>query len=111
PAANSSAPQYGEVPVGPDGKPTPLSLEQIVHMVLDNNNIVRIQQLEILKSDTDLMKEESRYSPKVGAAYEGVEKQDKTTPSSIFQGDHITQDKYSAYINKLFSTGTYFQVE
>ncbi|MBL8018647.1 MAG: TolC family protein [Leptospirales bacterium] len=110
-ASPSSPAPYGKLPVGPDGKPLPLSLEQIVKMVLENNNLVRIQQLEILKSDTDLMKDESKYAPKIGGAYEGYQKKDKTTPGTLFSGDRVYQDKYSAYVNKLFSSGTYFQIE
>lgn len=104
-------PRYATIPLGPDGKPARLTLEQIVRMVLDNNNLVRIQQLEILKADTELLKEDAKYAPKVGASYEGYEKRDKATASTIFSGDKINQDTYKAYINKLFSTGTYFQLE
>ncbi len=108
----TSAPEhYGSVPMGPDGKPLPLSMEQIVKMVLENNNLVRIQQLEILKSDTDLMKDESKYAPKIGGSYEGYEKRDKPQSSTLFSGDKVFQDKYTAYANKLFSTGTYFEVQ
>lgn len=109
PAART--PQYATVPVGPDGKPARLSLEEIVRMVLENNNLVRIQQLEILKADTELLKEDAKYAPKIGASYEGYEKREKPTASTIFSGDKINQDTYKAYVNKLFSSGTYFQLE
>ncbi len=108
---NNAQATYSKVPTGPDGKPLPLTMEQIVKMVLENNNLVRIQQLEILKSDTDIMKDESKYAPKIGASYEGYEKLDKSSASTIFSGDKVNQDKYTAYMNKLFSSGTYFQVE
>ncbi|HSG70527.1 MAG TPA: hypothetical protein VLA12_08940, partial [Planctomycetaceae bacterium] len=54
---------YGSVPLDEQGKPLPLSMEQTIRLVLDNNNQVRIQQLEIIKSDTDLLKDEARYAP------------------------------------------------
>ncbi|MEQ9363311.1 MAG: hypothetical protein RIF32_03655, partial [Leptospirales bacterium] len=43
--------RYGKVPVDENGKPIPLSMEGTIRLVLENNNQVRIQQLEILKSD------------------------------------------------------------
>jgi len=108
--APAGTPAFLEVPIGPDGKPQALSIEQTIRIVLSNNNAVRLQQLEILKSDTDLLKNESPYTPVVGFSYQGSERTDKLLPSTIFSGTVINQDVYTAYLNKLFSTGTYFQV-
>lgn len=109
---NSNSPTtYAKIPLDENGKPKALTMEETVHMVLDNNTLVRIQQLEILKSDTDLLKEESKYAPVIDGGYEGYVKKDKETAGAIFTGTQSTQDKYYAGISKLFETGTYFRTE
>lgn len=110
PAENASSENYATIPLDSEGKPLPLTLDQVVHLVLDNNRTVQLQQLEIIKSDTDLMKENSKYAPVLGFSYQGYEKQDKLTPLSYFQGTKLNQDTYETTISKLFSSGTYFQV-
>lgn len=103
--------RYSDIPRDADGNPLPLTMEETVRLVLDNNNAVRLQQLEILQADTELARDLAQYAPTIGAAYEGMESREKPTPSTLFSGDRMTTDRYSAYINKLFRTGTYFQVE
>ncbi len=102
---------YGNIPLDANGQPLPLTLKGVVHLVLDNNNVVRLQQMEIIKSDTELMKEESKYSPKLYMSYSGYEKIDNPRYTSSFGGTHMTQDTYKAGISKLFSTGTFVQLE
>lgn len=100
-----------ELPLDEKGNPRPLSLEEVVHFVLDNNNTVRIQQLEILKSDTELKKDNAKYAPVASASYQGYEKTDKSTPSTLFSGTKTNQDVFKAGVTKLFSTGTYAGIE
>lgn len=102
---------YAEIPTGPDGKPKPLTLRETIKLVLDNNNSVRIQQLEILKSDTELLKEESKYTPKVDFTYQSLVRKDVPTPQTLFSGTQTNQDAYILGLEKLFETGTYFRVE
>ncbi|MDH5654823.1 MAG: TolC family protein [Spirochaetia bacterium] len=102
---------YSKLPVGKDGKPSRLTLEEIVQLVLENNTMVRIQKLELVKSDTELMKDESKYAPILGMGYQGSQRKDKPLPSSVFSGTKTYTDRYYANISKLFSSGTYFQLE
>ncbi len=106
-----TTPNYAEIPLAPNGKPRPLSMKQTIQLVLNNNTSVRIQQLEILKSDTELLKDESQYTPKVDFSFESYVNKQKQTPSTIFQGTQTNQDTYTAGIEKLFRSGTYFRLE
>ncbi|MEQ8352634.1 MAG: TolC family protein [Leptospiraceae bacterium] len=111
PTEAETTPNYAEIPLGPNGKPRPLSMKQTIQLVLNNNTSVRIQQLEILKSDTELLKDESQYTPKVDFSFESYVNKQKQTPSTIFQGTQTNQDTYTAGIEKLFRSGTYFRLE
>ena len=84
-----------------------LTLKEVVHLVLDNNTLVRLQQMEILKSDTELKKSNSKYAPKASFSYSGYEKKEKYTPSTMFTGTKTNQDVFKAGVDKLFSSGTY----
>jgi len=94
-----------------DKKNPKLSLEEVVQIVINNSNTVQLQQLEIIKSDTDLKKEESKYAPSIDFKFQSYEKIDKQLPQSIFQGTKINQDTYSVGIQKLFESGTFFRIE
>ncbi len=89
----------------------PSTLKEIVHFVLENNNTVRLQQLEILKSDTEKEKDDSLYTPVVRFSYQGFSKTDKETSTSILQGTKTNQNTYQAGISKLFSTGTFVDLQ
>ncbi len=105
------APIYGTVPVDENGRPLPLSMEGTIRLVLDNNNSVRIQQLEILKSDTDLLKDEAQYAPVLeGGASLGY-KEDEKFPGYLARGNITDTRRLYAKIKKLFQTGTYFEAE
>ena len=110
-ASEISETSYSKLPVGKDGKPKRLTMEETIHLVLENNTMARVQRLEILKSDTELLKDESKYAPILGMGYQGSEKKDKQLPSTAFSGTKTNIDRYYANISKLFSSGTYFQVE
>ena len=104
-------PQYNTLPLGEDGKPVPLKMGDAVKMVVENNADLRIQQLELLKSDTELKKDESKYSPILGLKYQGVKKIDKPSGATTFSGTKTYNDVVAASVQKLFSSGTYFEVE
>lgn len=105
------APEYGNVPVDANGKPIPLSMEETIRLVLDNNNQVRIQQLEIIKSDSDLLKDEAQYAPVFEGGYQGNKTIDRKFPGYLQQGNIQDTDRIYGKIKKLFQTGTYFEAE
>lgn len=88
-----------------------LSLKEIVQLLIQNNHTIQLQKLEIIKSDTDLIKEEDKYSPVLDFKFQSYEKIDKQLPQSIFQGTQINQDTYTIGIQKLFESGTFFRIE
>lgn len=100
-----------QIPLAADGNPRALTMEETIRLVLTNNNSVRMQQLEIVKSDTDLKKEESRYAPKVDFKASYGQREDKLLPATIFQGTRIQQNAYTAGVEKVFESGTYARVE
>jgi outer membrane protein TolC len=73
--------------------------------------MVRLQQLEIIKADTDLRKEEGKYTPKVDFKAQNYQKTDKSLPSTIFSGTKISQNTYTAGVEKLFESGTFLRLE
>ncbi len=102
---------YAELPRSADGKPSPLTMEDTVRFVLDHNSLVRIQKLELLKSDTDLLKDEQKYTPSLGLLYQSLDRKNKTLPSTLFSGTEVHGDTITASIDKLFVSGTYFRAE
>lgn len=102
---------YPELPYDKSGNPIPLSLKDVVHLVLDNNNTVKLQQLEIIKSDTELKKQQSKYATNTYMSYQGYVKKDPTEFSSPFAGNVTTNDVYRAGVSRLFSSGTFLQLE
>lgn len=99
------------LPLAADGSPRALTMEETIRLVLTNNNSVRMQQLEIVKSDTDLLKEEGRYTPKVDFKASYGQREDKLLPSTLFQGTKIQQNAYTAGIEKVFESGTFARLE
>lgn len=99
------------IPLDKSGQPRSLTMEETIKLVLQNNNTVRLQQLEIVKADTDLLKEEAKYTPKVDFKAQNYQKTDKTLPSTVFSGTKISQNTYTAGIEKLFESGTFFRLE
>ncbi|MCB1308945.1 MAG: TolC family protein [Leptospiraceae bacterium] len=112
-AANSANPdiEYGTLPVDSEGNPVPLSMSDTIRLVLDNNTAVRIQQLQILKSDTPLLKDEAQYSPVLEGGYESSTTVDKKYPGYNAEGNVEDIGRAYAKFKKLFSTGTYFEIE
>ncbi len=110
-ASNSSGTIVSTLPMNEKGEVDELSLDDVVRVVLDHNNTVRLQQYEIIKSDTELKKEESKYTTRLYAAYEGYVKKDNTKFSSPIMGNVTTSDALKAGVSRLFSTGTMVQLE
>ena len=86
-------------------------MNEVVKLVLKNNLTLKLQQLEILKSDTALKKDNAKYAPVLGLEYQGLRKIDKPSGATAFSGDKTYNDKIAASVKKLFSSGTYFEVE
>lgn len=108
---DESRPVYGAPPLDANGRPRPLTIEETIRLVLDNNNLVRIRQLEILKSDTQLLKDEARYSPVLEGGYQSRDTTNQPFPGFLNQGNIIDTDRLYAKYKQLFVTGTYFELE
>ncbi|MCS7204795.1 MAG: TolC family protein [Leptospiraceae bacterium] len=94
-----------------DKKDQKLSLNEVVQIVVYNSNPVKLQKLEIIKSDTDLKKDEGKYAPVLDFKFQSYERIDKQLPQSLFQGTKINQDVYTLGIQKLFESGTFLRLE
>ncbi len=107
----SDKPTYNSLPLGPDGKPRPLSLKEAVQLVLKNNVDLKIQKLELKKADTEEKKDETKYAPIVGLTYQGLRKIDPASGATVFSGTKQYTDVLTGSVAKLFKSGTYFEVQ
>lgn len=91
-------------------KQSGLSMKELITLVLDRSDLVRIQQLEILKFDTALRKSNSVYAPVLESALQRQVTKNRYT-NSFTSGN--TRETTKAYIKakKLFRSGTYFETE
>ena len=78
--------------------------------MLDRSDPVRLQQLEILKSDTDLRKSNSVYAPVLESGWQKQISKKRYT-NSFTSGDTTETTKTYIKAKKLFSSGTYFETE
>ncbi len=86
-----------------------LSLIEIVDIVLKNNEIVTQQALDVIKSDTEYLKNDSQYATtlETGLTYNKIK--NKYT-NSFTTGDTVDIANSYLKLKKLFSSGTYFEV-
>ncbi len=98
------------LPLDKKGRLKALSLQQIVRLVLEKNSQVHIQQLEIIKSDTALLKDEAQYSPVLeGGLTKRIYK--NRYSGSFTSGNRVEENRVYLKAKKLFSSGTYFELE
>lgn len=87
------------------------SIEEVVHFVLKNNTQTQIQRLEIAKSDTEIIKLNSIYNPKVYFDATKYRKRDPEEFASPLQGNEVQQEVMAVGVNKMLTTGTYVGLE
>jgi outer membrane protein TolC len=94
-----------------NGKVLRLTLKDAVKRVIDTNATVQNAKFEILKADTPIYKNESKFKWILVA--EAVKSETKLpfNLNNFFSGTKLQTDKLSAGIEKQFSTGTYFAAE
>ncbi len=88
-----------------------LSLEDAVRNVLENNLTVKNAKMEIAKSDSNTIKNSSKYVWKIigdVSVFKNVQPLNNTT---IISGNKLSQDRISAAIEKQFESGTYVNFE
>lgn len=88
-----------------------LSLRDAVHYAVDNNREVMQKRLELAKADTDLLKYGGKFSWRVLAEAEIQQNKFPFNQNNIFSGTKTQTNTYSAGLEKLFTTGTYFKLE
>lgn len=89
----------------------PMTIDEAIRMVVSQSRLVRLQQLEVMKSDLDLNRHEATFDPILEMSYRGGVSKTKMMPSTILQGTKAYQDRYALGISKVFKTGTYFKAE
>ncbi len=88
-----------------------LNLKDAVKYTIENNREVMRARLELAKADTDLMKFEGRYSYRAFAEADLQQNKFPFNQNNIFTGTKTQTNTYSAGIDRLFTTGTYFKLE
>ncbi len=94
-----------------DKKPEKLNLSEVVRRVIESNATVQNAKLEIVKSDSAIIKNDSKY---VYNVYTQGTKQETKLPfnqNQIFSGTKIQIDRYAVGIEKQLKSGTYFMTE
>lgn len=88
-----------------------LNLKDVVRKVIESNAIVQNAKLEILKADSPLIKNDSKYALNI---YTQANKSETKLPfnlNNFFSGTKQQVDRLSVGIEKQFETGTYFNTE
>ena len=109
--ARSNAQRQESFPSGREAsRGASFSMKELIKLVLERSDPVRIQRLEILKSDTALRKSNSIYAPVLES---GMQKQftKQRYTNSFVSGDTTEITKSYIKAKKLFSSGTYFETE
>ncbi|WP_411823001.1 TolC family protein [Leptospira sp. 'Mane'] len=88
-----------------------LNLKDAVRYAIDNNREVMRARLELVKSNTDYLKNEGKYSLRALAGADIQENKFPYNQNNLFSGTKTQTNNYSAGIDKLFTTGTYFKLE
>ncbi|MDF3820202.1 TolC family protein [Leptospira sp. 96542] len=88
-----------------------LTLRDAVHYAVENNREVMQARLELAKADTDLMKFGSKFSLRALAEAELQQNKLPFNQNNIFTGTKTQTTTYTAGLEKLFTTGTYFKLE
>ena len=86
------------------------SIEEVVRLILNNSDATRLKQLEILKADTGLRKTNSPYAPSIASGWQRQKTKNRYT-NSFTSGDTTEIDSYFLKAKRLFSSGTYFEVQ
>ncbi len=88
-----------------------LSIEDAVKFVIENNITVKNAKYEIIKADSDLLKNESKFLWKALGTVESFRTTLPNNRLNVFTGTKQSNDKIAAGIEKQFLTGTYFKLE
>jgi outer membrane protein TolC len=88
-----------------------LNLRDAVKYTIENNREVMRARLELAKADTDLLKFEGRYSYRAFAEADLQQNKFPFNQNNLFTGTKTQTTSYSAGIDRLFTTGTYFKLE
>ncbi len=88
-----------------------LNLKEAVKYTIANNREVMRARLELAKADTDLMKFEGRYTYRAFANADLQQNKFPYNQNNIFSGTKTQTTTYSAGIDRLFTTGTYFKLD
>ncbi len=88
----------------------PIDIGDMLRFVLKNNVAVHLEKLEIQKSDTEIQKDDSQYTPTIESGWQKQLTKRRYT-NSFTTGDTVETNRLYLKAKKQFSTGTYFEVE
>ncbi len=88
-----------------------LSIQDAVKFVIENNITVKNAKYEIIKADSDLIKNDSKFLWKALGTVESFRTTLPNNRLNVFTGTKQSNDRISAGIEKQFATGTYFKLE
>lgn len=88
-----------------------LTLEEAIRQVIDNNLTIQNAKYEIVKSDSEFLKNESKYSWKALGEIQYFQTVLPNNNVNFIRGNKQQNNKYSVGIEKQFETQTYMKLE
>lgn len=88
-----------------------LSLKEAVKTVIENNLTVQNAKLEMIKTDSGVYKNESKFTWTATAEATSFKTNLPYNAVNIITGTRTSNDKFAVGIEKQFETGTYFRLE
>ena len=92
------------------GKPLPLSMKQVLLLVLENNQTILSRKLELLTLDTEFKKSRALYAPTLQAGVD-YNYQKNRYSNSFTSGNTQQTTDVNASLSKAFRSGTYFEAK
>ncbi|MCB1191230.1 MAG: TolC family protein [Leptospiraceae bacterium] len=88
-----------------------LTLEEAIRQVIDNNLTIQNAKYEIVKSDSEYLKNESKYAWKALGEVQYFQTVLPNNRVNYFSGNKQQNNKYSVGVEKQFETQTYIKIE
>lgn len=88
-----------------------LTMEETLKRSLEFNKDILRKKLELVRTDSDLQKNEGKYTWRIVGGAEIDQKRLPFNQNNIFTGTKSQTNTYSTGIEKLLNTGTYFKFE
>lgn len=88
-----------------------LTMKEAVQRAMENSPTLKNNRFELVKSDSNYLKSESKYSWKLLGSIDLSKSVLPYNQTNVLSGTKVQNDRFAGGIEKLFNTGTYFKLE